>query len=341
MRLALRPPLSTLTLLVPLALTGCDGAGEKPAGAVDPAANVAATTPAAGEAPAPEPPTPGKKGYVAPHSAKQVPPLVQAASKGNLDAVKALLAEGVDPNQAHESGIAPIHISAMENMLEITRALVEAGADLGLKQAAGATPLHMACAVPDSIETVRFLLQSKADPNAKDNDGRTPLIAAATNGFTDVVEALAGAGADLNHQDKDGATALHGAILFQHESTAALLIAGGANVNPADGQKLTPLHHAARKGDRKLADLLLANGGDILAKSVEGGTPSQMAVFCEHEELAKYLQELEIKAGGTGAPPEAGQGGVPTQKPTLPQGGGGKKNKKQAQPAPKEVGGGQ
>ena len=110
-----------------------------------------------------------------------------------------------------------------------------------------------------------------------------------------------------------------------------MLLASGANVNLADGQKNSPLHVAARTGNREIAELLLANGADILAKTVENGTAFQLAVYMEHEELAKYLQGLEVAAGGTGAEP-TGTPEKPTGPPTAPK----PKPKKQQQQAPKK-----
>jgi len=109
----------------------------------------------------------------------------------------------------------------------------------------------------------------------------TPTIVAANNGFLATVEALLDAGAEIDTANNNGGTALHAGVLFQHREIVAVLLARGANVNVLDGQKNTPLHYAARKCDREMADFLLANGADILAKTVEDGTPFQLAVFME------------------------------------------------------------
>jgi ankyrin repeat protein len=57
------------------------------------------------------------------------------------------------------------------------------------------------------IDTLRFLLASGADPNAKMPDGTTPLMVAAGQGLTEVVAILLKAGADLDARSQSGQTA--------------------------------------------------------------------------------------------------------------------------------------
>jgi ankyrin repeat protein len=312
LRPALIPGISALSALC-ASLAACGGE-DVPAPAKSGAPVVAAegANPAAATEP-PKAPEPGEKGYVFPPSPKGNPPLLQATSKGNLDAVKALLDGGVDPNHALEGGITALHVASGEKYLEIAKLLLEKGADPNCRQAANATPLHIAATVPGGLEIVKLLVANKAEIDPKDRRGQTPLIGAASNGFLEVVEFLLDSGADVNVKSKDGATPLHAAVYAKHKEAAAVLLARGASVNVGDATKNTPLHYAARNCDREMADLLLANGADILAKTVEDGTAFQLAVFVECEELAKYLQELETAAGGTPSTEPT------TQKPALPK----------------------
>jgi ankyrin repeat protein len=51
---------------------------------------------------------------------------------------------------------------------------------------------------------VNSLLKAGASPSLPDNEGRTPLMAAAYMGHADIVDRLLNAGADVNHAGSDG-----------------------------------------------------------------------------------------------------------------------------------------
>jgi ankyrin repeat protein len=57
------------------------------------------------------------------------------------------------------------------------------------------------------LDTLRFVLANGADPNAKDNEGTTPLMIASRNGLLEVVELLLESGADLEARDNSGSSA--------------------------------------------------------------------------------------------------------------------------------------
>ena len=67
----------------------------------------------------------------------------------------------------------------------------------------------IAAALSGDLSLINALLAAKADPNAKEPDGETALIASATaKGHVDVVNALLAAGANPNAKGPDGGTAL-------------------------------------------------------------------------------------------------------------------------------------
>ena len=65
------------------------------------------------------------------------------------------------------------------------------------------------------------LLRSKADPNAKDNDGLTPLHWAAGYNLSNAAQSLLRSGANPNVADKMGITPLH-----QAAGSAAVAVSG-------------------------------------------------------------------------------------------------------------------
>jgi glutaminase len=67
--------------------------------------------------------------------------LTWAASQGDLNEVRALIASGVEPGTADYDGRTPLHLAASEGQLEIVRYLLAAGADPQPADRWGGTPL--------------------------------------------------------------------------------------------------------------------------------------------------------------------------------------------------------
>lgn len=173
-------------------------------------------------------------------------------------------------------------------------------------------------------ERVTFWLKNGANINAKSrNDGATPLIRAATNGHTNIVNSLIYNGANVNIQDNKGDTALIKAskvgLIYTVESlskfsdlniqdnkgntalmialengkvaVAEMLIKAGANPNIANQLGETPIMMAASLGKEGagLVKLLVAKGADIHQKSAENVTVLMYAAQGGDLETVKYL----------------------------------------------------
>jgi ankyrin repeat protein len=99
------------------------------------------------------------------------------------------------------------------NLVKILQRLLDAGANPNSDDGTGATALYLAV-MCNNEEGVRLLLEHGADPGVP-YEGLTPLMSAASNQQLGILRKLINTGADLNSRDKDGRSALMHA-LHQH-----------------------------------------------------------------------------------------------------------------------------
>lgn len=101
--------------------------------------------------------------------------LLDAATVGNLDAVRQHVESGTDLNQrAPETQATPLIIAATFGHVDVANLLIEHGVDLELKNSDGSNALHVA-AFFCRREIVRSLLEKGADRNSRNNSGSTAL----------------------------------------------------------------------------------------------------------------------------------------------------------------------
>jgi ankyrin repeat protein len=126
---------------------------------------------------------------------------------------------------------------------------------------------------------VRELLRLGADPDARDDDGRSPLFLAVLGGAVGLVGLLLESGADPNARDRDGWTALHFAAQEHLPEMVRLLIGRGADVNARDGEGNSVLWRAvfSAAGRPEIAQLLLASGARIDIANDAGETAGELA----------------------------------------------------------------
>ena len=151
---------------------------------------------------------------------------------------------------------------------ETVRVLLEQKADVNTREGDGATALHWAV-LRDDVEAVQGLLRAGADVNAANDYGVTPVALACTNRNATVVKKLLAAGADPNAATLMGETALMTcARTGTADAVVALFDHGANNVNAREkshGQ--TALMWAAARGYPEVVRALLAQGADVHARS--------------------------------------------------------------------------
>lgn len=105
--------------------------------------------------------------------------LFDAIINHDIVRVRALLAQGADPNATDKEGWRPLHVAIGEfgfgGTTEFVSVLIEHGADVnGWDANRNETPLLNA-SMPSEIEAARILLEAGADPNVRRSDGESPL----------------------------------------------------------------------------------------------------------------------------------------------------------------------
>ena len=102
--------------------------------------------------------------------------LQDAATYGNAEAVALLLEYGADPDRMDNVwGQSALHQAAKSGHERVVTLLLAADATVDLRCKDGSTALHWACYYKRPA-TARVLLDAGADPTAKDEAGRVPLM---------------------------------------------------------------------------------------------------------------------------------------------------------------------
>ena len=221
--------------------------------------------------------------------------LISAARRADHEAVRALLADGVDVNTRYGDGTTALHWAAHRDDPELVTVLTAAGADANAADDHGVTPLSLAC-LNATAGVVDRLLAAGADANAARRNGETPLMTAARVGSVDVVRLLVAAGADPDATEATlGQTALMLAVAENHTPVARLLLEVGAAVSARSTNRFTPLLFAAQQGNIDAARLLLSAGADVNESAPEGigGNTNARTRFVADTDAAVLLVAID------------------------------------------------
>ena len=168
------------------------------------------------------------------------------------------------PLTASESGDALLMAVQNEDRAAVT-ALLGQKADVNARELDGATPLAWA-ALRANRDIAALLLKAGANPNLTNEQGIGPLYLAIANGSTDIVKLLLENRADPNLSRGNGETPLMTAARLGQSDVMRMLVDRGAKVNTREekfGQ--TALMWAA--GHPEAVRLLVQHGADVQAAS--------------------------------------------------------------------------
>lgn len=158
------------------------------------------------------------------------PAVAEAARSGDLDRVRALLAQRSDVNIPLGDGMTALHWAAERGDAAMTTALLKAGAKVTpTTRNGGYAPLHIAARAGNGT-VVEALLAAGADHAALTTTGVTALHLAAQSGNVAAVNALVVKKADVNARERTwGQTPLMFAASADRPGAVAALLKAGAN----------------------------------------------------------------------------------------------------------------
>lgn len=175
---------------------------------------------------------------------KRLKRLFKVIGLGLIDRVRAELDGGTAISvRSPDSGTTPLHHAVRMRQTEIAVLLIERGADPRLTDSHGQTALHLA---EDRAVAERLIAQG-ADVHARDHFGFTALHTACRRADLDVAALLLDSGADVNAENADGRTPYRCA---SGVAMRDLLRARGATGLPgAEGRLLEPRRKRAGTAD--------------------------------------------------------------------------------------------
>lgn len=134
------------------------------------------------------------------------------------------------------------------------------------------------------------MLDRGADINAQDTDGRTVLMYASFNGYSELIRNLLLRGAKVNLVDINGRTALMLAASGPFADAVKLLLDHNADPNMIDKQEhFTALMYAAAEGQLEVVKLLMKYQADPKMKDIDGDDAVTFARNNGHMAVVEYL----------------------------------------------------
>lgn len=171
---------------------------------------------------------------------------------------------------------------------ETIRLLLDMKADINQCNKNGASPLYLACH-NGYYSTVHFLLSNKANINMCNDNGASPLYIASHYGHDSIVRLLLTNKADINLSTNDGATPIYTACFNGHDTTTQILLRNQAKIDQCKKNGTSPLFAACQNGHNGTVKLLISAKADVNLCAKHGTSPIYIACQNGHCEIAQLL----------------------------------------------------
>ncbi|HUD25458.1 MAG TPA: ankyrin repeat domain-containing protein [Burkholderiaceae bacterium] len=149
-------------------------------------------------------------------------PVFVAVMKDDVPAVRALLESGVDPNSRDRDARTPLMYAVVDGKLNVFGLLATyPGVDLNAQDKSGNSALHFA-AQDYRVAEAETLLKLQARVDARDSYGNTPLWRAVFNsqGRGEIIRLLLAHGADPNSKNDKGKSPIDAARVIANFDVA-------------------------------------------------------------------------------------------------------------------------
>ncbi|OAA55353.1 Ankyrin repeat-containing domain protein [Niveomyces insectorum RCEF 264] len=196
--------------------------------------------------------------------------LQKAAAKGALGVVHRLIAWGAEVEKPLSSEVSPLFKAVEGRHPAMVRELLAQGASPGWRRPRDRLTALFLTFLHGQDIVVRALLNAGTDASARDHEGRTPLLYAATEKagvwHAETLQMLLDKGADIDAHDDIDRTALHWVAANGNMAAAEVLLGGKvsvvANVSATNPRGMTALHLAAEKDRVNIVHYLLEKDAD-------------------------------------------------------------------------------
>ena len=242
---------------------------------------------------------------------RQSSPFHNAAEKGHLEVVRALLAVAearslIDSQNCWKR--TALFYASREGRWRVVQLLLDEGANYKLQDEKGETCLHVAA--PSQTEIVWSLLARAKENNDLcdfvgicNHQGRTALHYAADNGNINTAQQLISLGASYKAESKDRINPLHAAAWNNHPKVVGLLLKTAEQfgdhlfINCKNNKHQTPLIDAASRGATEAAQILLNHGADVNICDNDGQNALHYSAWRNHKGVVELLLRTASACG--------------------------------------------